>query len=634
MTTELDPSSRETQPPTRARTGWRLLARHYAEMVVAMLVAMGVFGLLRMAVGISVSSTDHPTLAYLTMAVDMSLGMAAVMRWRRHRWSHIAEMCLAMFAPVVLFLALSGELSVHLLMVLAHVAMFVLMLVIMVLRRDVYANHARTAGSGECGDTARRPARKRLSTIGKVAGALLLAIAVPVGVAAPGVKDARAYLYTEPPGQVPAASFDAPDRHDPGKPTAVVVLGNEGTNAADTLPPFEVLAASEAFNVYTVAPRRQLVPLVGGLDLVPDLSFAQLDRLLDGPPEMIVVPQIEDEPAPHSPIISWLDDQRRSGSPLLVSVCVGAEILAEAGYLDGRPATSHWLGLIGLRRSHPDVNWVDNVRYVDDGDVVTSAGVLSGIDGVLRGVERIAGEGTAARAADSVKWPYYSPGSPAAVEPARLAPSDSVALLSAAYRWDRDDLGVLLTDGVTETELASVFRGYTEFNFLAEPLAFTLDGGPIRSRHGLRFVPRADATEAAAAVDRIVVPGAAAADRRDVTPAQEARDIPLAYPHAEPGFAFNGTIVDIAEHYDTATAQWVAKSLQFPTDGLALKGSAWPWDLTLRLALLAAIGLAAAIAMTRLLRRFRNHRRQAATPASTAPEANQDDLDPHRLVSP
>ena len=54
--------------------------------------------------------------------------------------------------------------------------------------------------------------------------------------------------------------------HDPGKPTAVILLGSEGANAADVLAPYEVLASSGAFNLYTVAPQRQPVPLTGGLD--------------------------------------------------------------------------------------------------------------------------------------------------------------------------------------------------------------------------------------------------------------------------------------------------------------------------------------------------------------------------------
>ena len=82
-------------------------------------------------------------------------------------------------------------------------------------------------------------------------------------------------------------------------------------------------------------------------------------------------------------------------------------MLAKAGLLDGRPATSHWLGLIGLRRNYPAVRWTDGVRYVDDGDVITTAGVLSGIDGALRVVERMVGPAAAGRAARAVHWPDW-----------------------------------------------------------------------------------------------------------------------------------------------------------------------------------------------------------------------------------
>ena len=72
--------------------------------------------------------------------------------------------------------------------------------------------------------------------------------------------------------------------HDLGKPTAVVVLGAEGANVAELLAPYEVLAGTEAFNVYTAAAQRQPVPLTGGLDLIPDLTFGELDDRLPATP--------------------------------------------------------------------------------------------------------------------------------------------------------------------------------------------------------------------------------------------------------------------------------------------------------------------------------------------------------------
>jgi putative intracellular protease/amidase len=306
-----------------------------------------------------------------------------------------------------------------------------------------------------------------------------------------------------------------------------------------------------------------------------------------------------------APIIEWLKRQRAQGDPLLVGVCVGAEVPAEAGLLDGRPATSHWLGLIGLRRNYPEVGWTDGVRYVDDGDVITTGGVLSGVDGALRVVERMVGPAAAARAARAVAWPAYHPGGPAAIRRHQPAPADVVAVLSAGYRWDRPTMGVLLTDGVSETELAAAFRPYTELSYLARPVAVTTDGRPVRSRHGLTFVPRATLAAAAPELDRLLVPGADAARRAVADGLSLPEGLAPVYLHSRPGFAFDAALADIARTRDVATARWVAKTLQYPTTTPRLAGSAWPWTLTLRPILLATLAAIAAAVGVRFLGRRR-----------------------------
>lgn len=457
----------------------------------------------------------------------------------------------------------------------------------------------------------------RWRTAGWVAVTVFVGLVAPVAVAAAGIAGATGGIYaprdtSAPPARVEVAAAPV---HDPGKPTAVVVLGSEGANVADALAPYEVLAATGAFNVYTAAPQRQPVPLTGGLDLVPDLSFGQLDQRLPEGPEVVVVPQLSQVPSglPPSivPVIEWLQRQYVEGDPLLVGVCVGAEVLAEAGLLDGRPATSHWLRLIGLRRSDPAVRWQDGVRYVDDGDLITTAGVLSGIDGALRVVERMVGPTAAARAARAVAWPDYSPGGPAPIRRSRPAPADVVGLLSAGYRWDRPTTGVLLTDGVGETELASAFRPYTELSYLAHPLAVTTDGQPIRSRHGLTFAPRADLATAGPELDRLVVPGAEAARRGAADGLSLPGRLTPFYLHDRPGFAFDAALADIARTRDVATARWVAKTLQDPTTDPPLTGPAWPWALTLRPILIAAAAVGAVLGI-QLVRRRRNAAARAA----------------------
>jgi putative intracellular protease/amidase len=474
----------------------------------------------------------------------------------------------------------------------------------------------------------------RWRTVGRIAATVFLALVVTGAVAAVGIAGAYGEIYSARDPSAPSVPVDAvaAPTHDPGKPTAVVVLGPEVANAADVLAPYEVLAATGAFNLYTVAPERQPVPLTGGLDLVPDLSLGQLDQRLPEGPEVVVVPQLSEVaaglPPSVAPVVGWLRRQGAEGDPLLVGVCVGAQVLAEAGLLEGRPATSHWLGLIGLRRDYPGVRWTDGVRYVDDGDVITTAGVLSGVDGALRVVERMVGRDAAARAARAVAWPAYSPGGPAPIERSRPAPADVVAVLSAGYRWDRPTMGVLLTDGVGETELASAFRPYTELSYLARPVAVTTDGRPARSRHGLTFAPRADLASAAPRLDRLVVPGADAARREAAEGLSLPEGLVPMYLHDQPGFAFDAALVDIARTRDVATARWVAKTLQYPTSDPRLSGPAWPWGLTLRPILLAAAAIAAVLGIRFLGRRRRGAFRggdRAAPPAQPADTSSNVD---------
>lgn len=132
----------QTAPITRRR--WRRFAWHYVEMIIAMFAGMVVLGMLLSAVGLGFSHERDPELAYLLMAFNMSVGMAAWMRYRGHGWARTLEMCGAMFAPALPLFPLLwvGLIDGESLMGLAHVAMFPLMLVIMLWRLDEYAGCA------------------------------------------------------------------------------------------------------------------------------------------------------------------------------------------------------------------------------------------------------------------------------------------------------------------------------------------------------------------------------------------------------------------------------------------------------------------------------------------------------------
>ena len=125
---------------TRSTHSWRRLARHYLEMVVAMMLGMLVLGALRDVVGLTVPFAEHPGTSYVLMATDMALAMAAWMRFRRHGWGGTLEMCAAMYVPALLLpLVWAGAMGAMTFMVLAHVLMLVAMLAVIVRRRHELA---------------------------------------------------------------------------------------------------------------------------------------------------------------------------------------------------------------------------------------------------------------------------------------------------------------------------------------------------------------------------------------------------------------------------------------------------------------------------------------------------------------
>ncbi|WP_406673509.1 hypothetical protein WBK31_29590 [Nonomuraea sp. N2-4H] len=132
-----------TTTTTAARTGrnWGRFALHYVEMIIAMFAGMLLIGMLRSAAGLGLSHAEQPELWYLAMALDMSIGMAAWMRVRGHRWAPTLEMCAIMFAPAVPLFPLlwAGAIDGGVLMLVAHVGMFPLMLAAMLRRLDEYA---------------------------------------------------------------------------------------------------------------------------------------------------------------------------------------------------------------------------------------------------------------------------------------------------------------------------------------------------------------------------------------------------------------------------------------------------------------------------------------------------------------
>jgi transcriptional regulator GlxA family with amidase domain len=129
------------------------------------------------------------------------------------------------------------------------------------------------------------------------------------------------------------------------------------------------------FRVRVCAPERGPLQTNAGFTLVVSHGLEVIRRA-----QIVVVPSWFDDrrPAP-SALIRALQAAHRRGATI-VGLCLGAFVLAEAGLLDGRPATTHWALAAAFAKQYPQVTLQPEVLYIDDGNVLTSAGTAAGID--------------------------------------------------------------------------------------------------------------------------------------------------------------------------------------------------------------------------------------------------------------
>lgn len=170
--------------------------------------------------------------------------------------------------------------------------------------------------------------------------------------------------------------------------TVLIVLF-EDVQSLDVTGPMEVFtgaghfarAVGDEYRVRTASLDGGAVRTSSRLTLVPDSSLAEAPA-----PHTLLVPGGNGTRAPDPALIAWLREHGPRAERL-VSVCTGAALLADAGLLDGRRATTHWAYCESLARRHPKVTVEPDPIYVRDGNVATSAGVTAGIDLSLALVE-------------------------------------------------------------------------------------------------------------------------------------------------------------------------------------------------------------------------------------------------------
>lgn len=155
------------------------------------------------------------------------------------------------------------------------------------------------------------------------------------------------------------------------------------------------------FEVCTISANCAPLRARAGLLLQPDCSCS------DHPPlDVLIIPGgvVEAEMA-RPELSAWIAAQARQVR-ILASVCTGAFLLAQAGVLQGRAVTTHWEDIADLRARFPGLEVRENLRWVDQGEVVSSAGISAGIDMSLHLVERLAGRALAEATARQMEFDW------------------------------------------------------------------------------------------------------------------------------------------------------------------------------------------------------------------------------------
>lgn len=186
-----------------------------------------------------------------------------------------------------------------------------------------------------------------------------------------------------------------------------IFLFNE-VEVLDFAGPFEVFSitsipeqSDKPFLVQTVSQYGKMIRTRNGLMVQPHFSF-------DNAPDfdIVIVPGgygAEKIEINNERVIQWIKNQSNKVE-LITSVCTGAFLLAKAGLIDGKRATTHWMDIGRLEREFPDVKVENNCKFIDEGSIITSSGISAGINMSFYIIKRLLGEEIAKTTAKRMEY--------------------------------------------------------------------------------------------------------------------------------------------------------------------------------------------------------------------------------------
>lgn len=331
------------------------------------------------------------------------------------------------------------------------------------------------------------------------------------------------------------------------RPVIAVIAENAGTEMTDYVIPYSILTDSGAAQVLALAIKPGTVTMrPTSLQLVPHATAAQFDAKYPDGADFIVVPAVAKRTDPE--LIAWISAQGAKGATV-VSICDGGLVVAKTGLMDGKKATAHWYTHSMRETEFPQVNWVRNIRYLQDGKVISSSGISAALPTALALVETIAGHQRAASIAARYGISEWGPGH----NSDQFVPKFGTNLKGyfATYYangWfhSTEMVGVPVRNGVDDIALALTMDAYSRTG-RSRALAVGNSVEPFTTRNGLAFVP-----------DRVA--GAADSPKRSLA---MLADMP------QPA-VFDRVLDGIAADYGQNTADGVSYDFEYPRSQAAV----------------------------------------------------------------
>jgi transcriptional regulator GlxA family with amidase domain/DNA-directed RNA polymerase subunit RPC12/RpoP len=177
----------------------------------------------------------------------------------------------------------------------------------------------------------------------------------------------------------------------------------DNVEVLDFAGPLEVFRVA-GFKVFTVSKTKEKITSEGCLTILPEYSIADAPKA----DVMVFFGGLHGDPSNDPELINWIKS-RIKATRYFMSVCTGAFIMGKAGILDGLTATTYHTQIEALTEAFPNTKVLENVRFVDNGDVICTAGISAGIDGALHFIAKIKGVDFAKQVAEDIEYDKWIP---------------------------------------------------------------------------------------------------------------------------------------------------------------------------------------------------------------------------------